>query len=250
MAKKLVETFVWCLCYINKDYIDQVSTDLAKNPKYSRVEAYIPTVKLLKKQFKGKKTFEEIPALFNYGFFRIPRSLAIIPENLRRLKADIPAIYAWVKDPASVFNEGPILSAGNKETRFNSYEYSVATASDEEISLLLATTKEYSIYSEEDIKTLVPGSLIVLHGFPFDNVPAIINGVDLAKKEVKVTLELFKVFKEVTVSFENIFYTIYKAKESMGNEDKLISLDMVKSHYGSSKVDNLLFNANHYSDEK
>jgi len=246
MSKKLVE-FVWCICYINKDFIENLEKDLGKNPKYKDIETYVPAVKVLKKKFKGKDHFEDVPLLFNYGFVKMPRIQAISDEFLIRLKKDVKAIYSWVRDPSAVMSEEPILSLDNKETRNKRHEYSVATATEKEISKIIASASNLSIYSKEDIERLKPGMSITLHGYPFDNVPAVVVKIDKKKRKVKVKLELFRMMKEASVDFDNVFYTVYKSKF---NEEptREVSLDELKSNAGNGSLDNIFAKAKFYQD--
>lgn len=249
MAKKVVKDFVWCICRINKDYTHNLDYDLGRDDKYEDIEAYIPTVKVLKKTFKGKEQFDNVPLLFNYGFFKIPRIYAIRPYFLRKLREDVKCIYSWVRDAASVLSEHPVLSADNVETRNKNYEYSVATASDAEISYLMASAASNSVYSQEDIERLEEGQQITLHGYPFDNVPATVIKINHSKKEVKVKLELFQVMKEVSVSFDNVFYTVYKSKF---NEEPLkeISLEQMQENIDAHSMDSLFTKAKYFQEPK
>ncbi len=240
-------THVWCICHINKDGVKKLDIDLSKDTRYMQLEAYIPTVKVLKKKFKGEEHFDEVPLLFNYAFFKMPIKFARDPEFLISLKNDISCIYSWVKDPAAVMSEHPVLSIKNIETRHNSSEYSCATATEEEIAGLLGSAAELSIYSKEDIYNLNPGDSVTLHGFPFDGVDATIEKINHKKKEVKVKLELHRLLKQVTVSFDNIFYTIYKSKY---NEEPLreVSLDQLREGTDNHSLDNLFTKCHYYQE--
>ena len=71
MELKISKDTSWAIAYINRDFIDRVEIDLGKYKKYEAVKAYIPTVRILRKKFKGKDIFEHVHLLFNYGFFQI-----------------------------------------------------------------------------------------------------------------------------------------------------------------------------------
>ena len=62
---------VWVIAYINRDYVERVESDLLKHG-FGSIHVYIPTVRILKKQFKNKNIYDYIPLLFNYGFFQLP----------------------------------------------------------------------------------------------------------------------------------------------------------------------------------
>lgn len=195
--------FIWAVAYINSSFISRVQHDLDKFAEYGNIEAYIPTVKILRKQFKGKNEFEYVPLLFNYGFFKIPRKL-VNAEFLGSMKDNILCIYAWVKDTTQLIHEKPTLSLNKTQPRI-----SVATATHDEIARLVNTKSQLSVYSQDEISSLQEGMLITLKGYPFDDMPAVVKEINHKSQKVKVDLLLESIMKEVTVAFENVFYTIY-----------------------------------------
>lgn len=78
MPKKTTKDkhFAWVIAYIDSKFINLIKPQLARNKEYEDVDVFIPTVKVLKKTFKGEDHFDEVPLLFYYGFFKIPRVLA------------------------------------------------------------------------------------------------------------------------------------------------------------------------------
>ena len=187
--------FTWCIAYVNADHLKLVDYQLAKNKDYQDISAYIPTVQVLKKQFKNKDHFEDVPLLFNYGFFRIPTKKVLNPEFLVKLKADISAIIGWVKDISKV-----TATSG----------MNVAVASEEEISALIEYSKSNSIYTSEDIENLKEGDFITLIGYPWEGMQAQVKTVNVKKREADVILCIdAELTKTIKVSFDNIFYTIY-----------------------------------------
>jgi len=225
---------VWCIAYINRDHINIVEDELKKY-EYN-VEAYIPTVRILKKKFKGKNIFEEVPLLFNYGFFKIQYSDAINTQFLMELRNRITCIYGWVKDPTKVINSSPRLSASNSDT-FSGIMVT-ALATDKEVARLNKKRQTMNVYSADDIERLQPGDYIKLKGYPFDDMPATIVSINKRKGEVKVILEMASLIKEVTVSFENVFYTVYQGFNEESREE---SYDATKEKYGSNSLDKILF---------
>jgi transcription antitermination factor NusG len=208
MGLKLKPNCSWAIAYINRDFMDRVEKDLSKFPdKYREVKAYIPTVKILKKQFKGKDIFEEVPLLFNYGFFQLPNR-KLESEFLQEMKKDIPAIYAWVKDTKSIITSRPSLIEGN-EPLIRKDMIPVALATSGEIRRLVDAQKEYNLYSKDDIDNLQPGMMIILKGYPFEGMTADVIKVNSRKQEVEVELQLEGILKKIAVSFDNVFYTIY-----------------------------------------
>lgn len=221
---------IWAIAYIKRDFIDYVEKEL-NDYGYDKVEAYIPTVRLLKKKFKGKNQYEFVPMLFNYGFFKIPYKDACNPDFLKELRHRISCIYGWVKDPTKVILEDkPIFVDGALPK--------AAIATDEEIARLIKASDLMSVYNKEDIDKIKPGEYIKLQGYPFDNMPAEVVRINHHKKEVIVKLLMDAIVKEVTVSFENVFYSIYK---SFAEDSREISLDEIGERYGNNTVDHLVF---------
>lgn len=203
--------FSWVVAYIDSAHIDKVTQELAKYREYAEVEAYIPTVKILKKTFKGKQTFEEVPLLFNYGFFKIPRKFAIYSKFLEDLKNNISCIYDWVKDPHKVRKTKPGLQLGERDN-YSEKDIPAATANAKEISELLKKSFNYSAHSADDIDKLEAGQTITLHGYPFDGVMATVVEINHRKETVKVKIPIFDQLRNVDVSYDNVFFTIYHSK--------------------------------------
>lgn len=212
----------WVICYINSAKLDTLDQDLAQFTKYKQVKAYIPMVKVLKKQFKNKKHYDEVPLLFNYGFFEVPKYFIYNPHFLDMMKKDIGAIYAWVRNPGKTIELNPNW---------------IATASSNEIKNLVLQQEDNSIRSGEDVKHLGPGKIVTLSGYPFDGLQAEIIEVDTQKKEVYVRLLLESSMTDrVKVDFDNIYYTIYKSEYmNTGMKEKSTDAFMEESH----NIDNL-----------
>lgn len=204
MAKK---PMVWVICYVNIDRLHTLSRDLYRYSKYKTIEACIPKIKILKKKFKGKNHYEEIPLMMNYGLFRVPRYFIPNPYFLQEMKRDVECIYNWLIDTSAVATE-PLMHYG--DTLFNPMR--VALAKDSEIKPLVEAAKINSIYTAKDLETLYPGKIIRLHGYPFDNIDAEIQKINYTKREVEVKLLLSTSIKVVKVAFDNIFFTIYQSQ--------------------------------------
>lgn len=207
-SKYTDKDYCWLVAYINSAYIERVYTDMKKSLEYADMEVYIPTVRILKKTFKGENLFEEVPLLFNYGFFKVLRKYAIHPTYLENMKKNISCIYAWVKDPAKVLAERPKLRMDNKYV-FTDKDVPIATATSEEISKLLSAAYYNHIYDSDDIDKLAPGQVINLRGYPFDNILAEVVEVYPEKHKVKVKMGILDQVREVMVTFDNVFFTIY-----------------------------------------
>lgn len=238
------ENKVWITAYINREFLHRVEDEL-KRYGYD-IEIYIPTVRVLKKKHKGKDLFEFVPMLFNYGFFRLNYEDACNQDYLMELRFRITAIYAWVKDPASNLANTTRLKKDNT----NSY-YGIpaaAVAKDKEIADLIKCSETIDIYSADDLARFETGDLITLKGYPFENMPAELLSINKTKKQIRVRLLLEALVKEVTVSYENVFYTIYQGyDDSVGKGDNYD--EMQASSSNRRKLDKLLFNQ-HFSHEE
>lgn len=230
--KASVNKYAWLVAYIDASHIDRVEKDLQKHPEYKSIKAYIPTVKLLKKSFKGKHEFEDVPLLFNYGFFQVPRKHAIHKNFLEAMQQNIACIYAWVKDPMKVINEKPKIRTDGKSVYTDS-DIPVAVATSEQVAELVKNSGNFSIHDGDDIKNLKPNDVIVMHGYPFDGVKAKILEVDTIKETMKVEIMIFDQLNPVKiVSFDNIFYTVY---HNEGHDDSLLYAGAIESMTELSK---------------
>ena len=218
MVKKRSD-FVWVIAYIKRDFIDRVEQDLLENG-YGAIKVYIPTVRVLKKQFKNRNIYEYVPLLFNYGFFQLPFEKACDAEFLRLLRVNIPAIYSWVPDPIMALKDNPKLRYDNLKGQTN-----VALATEKEIATLLRASENMSVFSDGLIDQLHEGQTITLKGYPYDEMIAEIVQINKKTKKVKVRLLLETYITQAVVSFENIFYTVYSNYEEGCREKSLDELD-------------------------
>jgi transcription antitermination factor NusG len=217
-AKLKSDPFVWVIAYIDKKFLKNTEKDLNRYPEYAGVEAYIPTVKILKKTFKNENFFEEVPLLFNYGFFKVPRKYAVYKNWLENMQKNITCIYGWVKDPANVISSRPKIRDDEKSV-FRGI--SVATATSAEIAKLIRDSVNIGAHSADDISLLKTGDPIILRGYPWEGIRANVLEIDHKKQDVKVELQIFSQMKEVRVSFDNVFFTIYHH----GNYDDSLTQD-------------------------
>lgn len=252
--------YVWVIAHIKRDYIKTVEQDLLEKG-FGAIKVFIPTVRILKKQFKNKNIYEYVPLLFNYGFFQLPYIEACNYEFLVRLRAEIPAIYSWVSDPIKVLKDKPHLRIDNSdEEEVNGEEeinedgmkilkkpendISIATATEKEIANLLTTSEHMSVFSDDLVDKLETGSFITLKGYPYEGMPAEVTYVNKNTKKVKVRLLLETMMHEVSVSFENIFYTVYSNYNEEGREKSLDEIDQ----NGKRNLDRLYAQINYGED--
>lgn len=190
--------YLWLIAYVDSSLTHLIEKDLSKSNQYLGMEAIVPTIKVLKKQFKGKETFQEVPLLFNYGFFKIPYTWAINPDLLGKIKEDITCISHWVQDRAL---GNPLAKA--------------AVVTEEMVYAMMKAAKEDSIHSVEDVNKLKVGEIITLMGYPFSGLDARVVGIDKKSKSIQVEVKLadseeWSSLRTIEVSFDNVFYSIYQ----------------------------------------
>lgn len=221
-----IENSIWCIFYIQKDFVDDLEKDLNKDHDFKDIKVYLPTINSLSLDFHGKQKVKKIPAVFNYGFIRMPKENAYSPSFLRKLKVSISCIYSWVLDPARGKN-------------------SMAYATNKEIITLARTLENSHLYSGDDISNLKIGSFITLQGYPFDGLEAKVVDIHPNKREADVELNMFHITKKVRVNFENIFYTVYQSNFQESPFRDIHIEDIIDN---TNQLDNLFFKNGHYEE--
>lgn len=230
--------YLWAVAYVNKAFMQHIPNDLITFG-YGDIKYNIPTVRVLKKRFKGKSFYDEVPLLFNYGFFRIPIEGACDKDYLQRLKVSINGIYNWLYKSGVERVEETKTFISTVDPDFEIERVSlinqvlVESVRILEIARLKRIALENSIYSSDDITKLSVGRFIVLKGYPFDNIPAEVLSVHPRREEVKVRLlvgnDMGNAFSEATVNFSNIFYSIYSdCEEPQANDNTVEGLIHLK----------------------
>ena len=233
MAK---EPSIWVTALVDIKFVNNLFEDLLKHPKYRLIEPYIPTIKVLKKQVKGKKFFQDVPLMLNYGFFKVPKYFVSNPQFLGSMKKDIRCIYSWLIDPLYrkplpriyVFNVLP-------------NPMGIALVQHEAIDQIKRQESLNTIYSDKDIKTLYKGQRLTLQCYPFEGLPAEIERIDLDRKKVKVKLLLeTSMIKDsnIWVAFENLFFTRYMEDyiESPMKEESIEDINSRQSNLKNSMM--------------
>ena len=197
----------WCIALIDFKKLNTIDPGLkGMGLKY---ELGIPTVVVLRKRFKNKEFFERVPLMFNYGFIKLPNKVAKNRDRLIKIKDRIPGIFSWM------FKSG-----------YN--DYAVEHVPESIVIRLMRLGDNLSIFSKGDLERVKKGDLITLKGYPFDGLPAEIINIDHKARKVRVNLFIMEAFREVTVSFDNVFYSIYKDfDEALSNN----SIDGIEAQY-------------------
>jgi transcription antitermination factor NusG len=217
-------THLWCIAYINKVFLRTIGRDL-NSFGYEDIKFNIPTVRILRKQFKGKNFYEEVPLLFNYGFFRIPIHGARDKDYLQRMKVAINGIYNWVYRPSgalpTVFEVPPILVSHIKMS---------------DLAKLKRVALENSIFSSDEVSNLRAGNYIILRGYPFEGMEAEVLEVHPKKQSVKVNILSGGLLTTVSVNFANVFYSIYGGWEDPTPSDNTIEGLIEKTRVNKNQI--------------
>lgn len=198
--------YCWVCAHIDSAFLKNTKAEMSRHPEYEEIEAFIPTIKVLKKTFKKEHTFDEIPLLFNYGFFKIPRKFAVHRRFLDDMQKNISCIYSWVKDPVKA------TRPHGGELEIQDIHIFAATATSKEIAELIKQTINIGAHGAEDLNLLKEGDLVTLRGYPWEGLEATLLEIDHKKQRVKVQLVMFSESKQIYVSFDNVFFTIYHNK--------------------------------------
>jgi hypothetical protein len=149
------------------------------------------------------------------------------------MKEDISCIYSWVFDRARE-NRGE-FKKGNKSYLYNPKGISIVSQSE---LLLVKRMQGYkSIFTKKDVDNLYPGKVVILKGYPFDDLEAEVVKIHSKAKKVEVRLLVSNNISRVTVSFENIFFTMYQSNY-MNTPMKEQSLEEFKEKSGN--ISNLM----------
>lgn len=215
-----------CVIYLDSKLIKNLDRDLSRCNL--DISVIIPTVKILDKRIKGKEIYQEVPLLLNYGFITIPRK-DLNNEVLRdKIKKQISCI------------SGFLMSKKNKPETVSDYEINTTLAMGERLSIysgLDFNSKEgrkqikemYEPYKDRE-KGYVDGKMVKLKGFPFDGLDAQVVKINFSNETVNVLLHINTggdlILRPVTISFNNLFYSIYD--ESLEDESREKSIEDLK----------------------
>ena len=216
--------YLWCIAYINKTFIHTIGRDL-ESFGFADIKFNVPTVRVLKKRFKGKNFYEEVPLLFNYGFFRIPLDRARDKDYLQRMKVAINGIYNWL-----------YRTQGSLPKTCSIPPILVGSIKMSELAKLKRVALENSIYAADEVDGLGVGKYIILRGYPFEGMLAEVVKIHSKKQMAKVNLLEGGLLNEVTVHFSNIFYSIYTGHEDPTPSDNTIEGLISKSRVNQQQV--------------
>ena len=230
-------SYVYCIFRLDRKFYKRINKDLISRG-YKHVKAIVPTISVLKKSRKGKNEYEDVPLLFNYGFIRMRSDKAFDRYYLNKIKRDIPGILSFMKS----LDHKPKrkrLRIDNAED-FDDYSV-VATISRGEVIRYKHMAKANKIYSVDDITRIGIGDYVILRGYPFEGIPAILLESNLNTK--KMLVKLYPETDgnlEIEVPMENVLYSAYHESD----EYKLYSTDFEKdiSQIPDGSTEELLMN--------
>jgi transcription antitermination factor NusG len=216
--------YVWAIAQINKDHIMRAQHDLDKHYDLSKVEAFIPTVRVLSKRYKSHPVYENVPIMMNYGFFKVTRKQIKDYAFMNKIKAATTCISGWLKNPANApksklkKNVDEAIPIAFTEKDFIDYLTNLQLAND--------------VYSPFELQKVAPGQIVTLKCYPFENMEAKIILINMEKKKVRVELvdavgTGFSTGK-LDLDFEHVFFTIYKSETDPDAMSKAVYIEDLK----------------------
>ena len=138
---------------------------------------------------------------------------------LNKLKKDIPGILSFMKS-LDYRPKRKRLRVDNAED-FDDYSV-VATITKEEVKKYRRMSRANKIFSVSDITRVAIGDYVVLRGYPFEGIPAVILESNLTTKMMLVKLyPEMDGSLEIEVPMENVLYSAYYESD----EYKMYSAD-------------------------
>ena len=240
------DNLIWAIARIDREKMGKIPELLIKHG-FDNVVVKIPCVKVLRKKFKNKEFFDDVPLLFDYGFFGVPEEFARSRELMQELKERVTPILGWLfLNPREVLykrrllkmrfaEEHPDIDDDERtEDKFAEYYLrhiiKVKTVEISEINRLMKVCDCFSIFSADDLDRVGIGDTITLHGYPFDNLEAEVIALNQSKREAKVNILSNDLCQEVKVSYDNLFYSIYSDLDDSLSKISLDSFYETKSN--------------------
>lgn len=224
--------YVWLVFLVNKDSIGRMEWELER-AGYEDITYYVPMVKVLTKQHKGVLTHKRIPMLFQYGFIRMPLKKAVDRDFLSTLKNKIGGINGYLEDRCRKIRKRPRKNKKGLKV-YDVRDIPFATVEAYEITYYKSIEPTLSSHCEDDINKLKKGDFINLKGYPFDNLDAQVVSVNLAKEKVRVTILTGEQTKDIEVSFDNIFFTIYENYDE--DKKKEVNYEDIKYQFKKQRI--------------
>jgi len=208
--------YVWVITFITDKYMDRVEKEVALSGL--DIQVFIPKIRVLDKEVKGKKQYVFKPLMFNYGFTKMPYRYACSKEKLAEVREQITAVYGFFRDPSVSLDIPRVIGRTDDGEPITEHrdiigkyrvEEKLALVSGKEILRMLREAQSGSIF-DADKSTLNVGDIITLSGPVYNGMVGEITS--LKADVVKIKLDMFSFAKamEVEIDYGNIFYTIYR----------------------------------------
>lgn len=216
--------YVYAICRVDIEYFQNINQDLKKRG-YKNMRAIVPTVELLKRVKNGKKVYEYVPLLFNYGFVRMFNHVAFDRIKLDKIRRDIPGIHSWVKTTQTLH---PKRQMKRTDNRLDYDDFSmVATVPKSEIIRLKSITKQK--YTHTNLPDVKIGDIVTLKGYPYDGMDATILNINLRSNTARVELFPGNVsLMIIDVPLDTVLYSIYQNyNEDVTSKEEYTSLESI-----------------------
>jgi len=218
--------YVYIVFKLNQKFYQNINHDL-KRFGFKYITAHIPVINVLSKTIKTQDVYESIPMLFIYGFLRIPVEFAFDRYVLEDIRRTIPGINAFLKTVQFLHNKKQKKRIDNSDI-FD--DYTIAnTVPRKEVKRLMKMAKNNEIFNLDDVTRIIKGDYLILRGYPFDGLEAIIQDIDIENQKVKVSILAGEGVINTKVDFQNIIYSVYRSfdenKTDLMPVDKLMYYD-------------------------
>lgn len=218
--------YVYIVFKLNQKYYQNINQDL-KRFGFKYITAHIPVISVLSKTIKKQDIYENIPMLFIYGFLRLPVEFAFDRYILEDIRRTIPGINAFLKTVQFLHSKKLKKRIDNADI-FD--DYTIAnTVPRKDVKRLMKMAKNNEIYDLDSVTRIIKGDYLILRGYPFDGLEAIIQEIDIENKKVQVQILAGEGIINTKVDFQNIIYSVYRNFDEERNNsipvDKLIYYD-------------------------
>lgn len=218
--------YVYIVFKLNQKYYQNINQDLKKFG-FKYITAHIPVIRVLSKTIKKQDIYEDIPMLFIYGFLRLPVEFAFDRYVLEDIRRTIPGINSFLKTVQFLHSKKLKKRIDNADI-FD--DYTIAnTVPRKDVKRLMKMAKNNEIYDLDSVTRIIKGDYLILRGYPFDGLEAIIQEIDIENKKVLVQILAGEGVINTKVDFQNIIYSVYRNFDEEKNNsipvDKLIYYD-------------------------
>lgn len=216
--------YVYVICRVDIEYFQDINEDLKKHG-YEHIRAIVPSIEILKHVKGGKRVYEHIPLLFNYGFVKMFNSLAHDRVKLDEIRRTIPGIHSWVKSTQTLHPKRHIKRTDNK-LDFDDFSQ-VAMVTKAEVERLNTIAKQK--YTHTNLPDIEIGDMVTLRCYPYEGMDAVILDLNLLAQTARVELFPGNVsLMIIDVPIDTVLYSIYQNHDdSITSKESGISLENI-----------------------